>query len=105
MRRVHLLVVERPGAPAPDVAGCPQARAAVAHTSAAEHATRALTVAPVRAGCRVAQATVVPVAGLTDVSSSAARASLARGGDAAGALHPEVLAYIREHGLYAIAPA
>ena len=48
-----------------------------------------------------AQATVLQVAGLTDASSTAARAALATGGDGAGALHPDVLAYARAHALYA----
>ena len=44
---------------------------------------------------------MLQVAGLTDASSTAARAALAAGGDGGGALHPDVLAYAREHALYA----
>jgi hypothetical protein len=50
------------------------------------------------------QVTLVPVPGLTDVSSSAVRAALASGGDVAHALHPDVAQHIRAHALYTSAP-
>jgi hypothetical protein len=48
--------------------------------------------------------TLVHAEGLTDVSSSAVRTALVLGGDAVAALHPDVLAYIQQHGLYATPP-
>ena len=49
------------------------------------------------------QVTLLHVPGLADASSSAARAALAAGDDAAAVrlLHPAVLAYARQHELYA----
>ena len=87
---MHVFVVARAGLPPPDVAGCPEARG---------RAQRLLLLRTV-ADARAAQATVLQVAGLTDVSSTAVRAALAAGGDGGSALRASVLAYAREHALY-----
>jgi hypothetical protein len=101
MQRVHIFVVARPGAPPPDVAGCAQVRAAPALApSAAASGFVALHCSP----RPPLQVTLVPVPGLTDVSSSAVRATLASGGDVTHVLHPDVLQYIRAHALYTSSP-
>ena len=91
MQRVHLFVTERAGEPLPVIEDVPQVRAP------------SLAMLSVSVALTRAQVTLLHVPGLADVSSSAARAALAAGDDAAAArlLHPAVLAYARQHELYA----
>ena len=92
MQRAHLFVTERAGEPPPAVEGLPQVRASAV-----------AMIGCLRRSHTREQVTLLHVPGLADASSSAARAALAAGDDEAveRLLHPAVLAYVRQHELYA----
>lgn len=89
----HLVIVTRPGRPA-DYA--PELERVLLARSCDD----AQRMRRYRAG----RVITLPVAE-TDISSTQLRALLRRSGDVARWLHPAVLDYIREHGLYGFNPA